>query len=163
MCQIVAPYWTSFRWRVSFICIPNSHVIMSAHALHILWPKIVTSSEPQTRSTSAHAMACCGTKPLFEPMVTHHQQLPMIFIWGQFNRIYLSHQSLKLPSKLLSENSIQISKRSKICCLVISEDLMVRYLIGCWIRPQRSLWQGALLTVQLENQHWKYSEISVNL
>ena len=32
MCQIEAPYWISFRSRVSLICMPNSSVIMSAHA-----------------------------------------------------------------------------------------------------------------------------------
>ena len=32
MCKIEAPYWISFRSRVSFICIPNSREIMFAHA-----------------------------------------------------------------------------------------------------------------------------------
>ena len=52
---------------------------------------------------------------------------------------------------------------SQLCYLVISQDLMVKYLIDCSIRPQGCLRQVALLTVHLGNQHWKYFEVFVNL
>ena len=58
------------------------------------------------RSGSTLALVICngllpdGTKPLPEPTLTYHQEGPVIFIWGQFHKRYLSHQSLKFAWKL---------------------------------------------------------------
>ena len=41
------------------------------------------------------------TKPSPEPMLTYHQWGPVIFIWGQFHKRYLSHQSLRLAKILV--------------------------------------------------------------
>ena len=62
----------------------------------------------------AQVMACCLTapKPLPEPMLTYHQNGPVIFIWGQFPKRYLRHQSLKWAWKLFIQNSIEISQGS---------------------------------------------------
>ena len=45
-----------------------------------------------------------GTKPLPEPMLIYHQQVPLAFIWVQFYKRYLSYLSLKLAGKFLSSN-----------------------------------------------------------
>ena len=41
-----------------------------------------------------------STKPLPEPMLTDHQQSPVTFIFGQFHKRCLNHQSLKCVWKL---------------------------------------------------------------
>ena len=51
-----------------------------------------------------------GTKPLPEPMLTDHQWSPVTFIWGQFHKRCLNHQSLKSVRKLHIIFFIQISQ-----------------------------------------------------
>ena len=50
---------------------------------------------------SALAALPDGTKPLPEPMLTYHQEGPVAFIWVQFYKRCLSHQSLKQAWELL--------------------------------------------------------------
>ena len=59
---------------------------------------------------SGNGLLPYSTKPLPEPMLNNHQLGPETFIWVQFHERHLSHQSLKLPWKLLIWNFIQISE-----------------------------------------------------
>ena len=51
-----------------------------------------------------------GNKPLPEPMLTYNEWCLMAFIWGQFRKRYLSHQSLKSPRKWFIKNFIKTSE-----------------------------------------------------
>ena len=51
-----------------------------------------------------------GTKPLPESMLTDHQWTTVTFIWGQFHKRCLNHQSLKSVWKVHVWNFIQISQ-----------------------------------------------------
>ena len=67
--------------------------------LNSLWPTDAIWWQ-RSGSTLAQVMAD-GTKPLPEPMSTYHKSGPVMLIWGQFHKRYLSHWPVKSAWKLL--------------------------------------------------------------
>ena len=63
-----------------------------------------------------------GTKPLPEPILTDHQQSPVTFILGQFNKRHLNHQSLKSVWKLCLEfhSNFPGANELNLFCVVIA-------------------------------------------
>ena len=55
----------------------------------IWWHKIVNIG-------SGNGLVPGGTKPLPEPMLSYRKEGPVTFIWRQFHKRYLRHQSLKV-------------------------------------------------------------------
>ena len=94
----------------SFICLRPSWVVLKKRHLCInpLWPSDATWI--CVNIGSSNGLVPDGTKPLPEPMLTYHQQGPVAFIWVQFYKRCLSHQSLKLAWKLLIQIFVQISQ-----------------------------------------------------
>ena len=76
-----------------------------------LWPSDAIWRQ-RSESTLAQVMAD-GTKPLPEPMLTYHQWGSLRFIWGQFHKRYLSHESLKWAWKLHTYFFFQKSPRGQ--------------------------------------------------
>ena len=81
---------------------------------------------------SSNGLLPDDTKPLPEPMLTYHYYGPVTFIWGHFCKRYLSHQSLKLPWKLLISNFIQISQGSMARNNVVG-DIITLWCIVTWV------------------------------
>ena len=52
------------------------------------------------KTGSGNGLLPDGTKPWPEPMLTYHQWGLVAFMWGQFHKRYLNHQSLKSVWKL---------------------------------------------------------------
>ena len=66
-----------------------------------------------------------GTKPLPWPMLTYHQQGPVIFIWWQIHKRYNSHQSVKLAGKNDLEFHLHLSAANELW-QSIKENLLFR-------------------------------------
>ena len=65
-----------------------------------LWPSDAIWRQILVNIGSGNGLLPDGTKPLPEPMLTDHQWSPVTFIWGQFRKKCLNHQSLKSVRKL---------------------------------------------------------------
>ena len=74
----------------------NVHIYVSVNLTH--WGLVTPFSDI---GLGQHWLRPDDIKPLPEPMLTYHQQGPVIFIWWQFHKRYIGHQWLKLMWKLL--------------------------------------------------------------
>ena len=74
---------------------------LACFMLNSLWPSDAIWRQ-RSGSTLAQAMACCLTAPshYLNQMLTDHQWSPMTFIFGQFHKKCLNHESLKSVWKL---------------------------------------------------------------
>ena len=96
--------------------------------INSLWPSDAIWRQ-RSGSTLAEVMACCLTAP------SHYLNQcwlimlgPVIFIWEQFHKIHISHQSLNLAWKLFIWNFSQITQ---ILCMIFTLEAS-KYKIVSW-------------------------------
>ena len=78
--------------------------------VNLLWPSDSIWWQRSGNTSSDKGLLSDSTKSLPELMLTDYQWSPVTFIFGQFHKSCLSHQSLKSIWKLRIQNFIQITQ-----------------------------------------------------
>ena len=94
----------------------NAKVFRLYYLRNSLYPSgCIWRHRPESTLARVIIISCYLATPshyLLEAMLTSHQLSPLTFIYGQFHKRYLSHESLKLVWKVLIKKFIKILPRA---------------------------------------------------